>query len=538
MTPASQAQAIAELKSEVAILGSQLRRRESDGVQAVRGEVAEENRQLRKDAEGAVKAAALARSTRAHAERVAAAASAKQMELEAELGVTNKVELRKQSELAEELTKERGVLRIRIATKERMVAMRDEKLVFAQEKFRLESEGLTQQLSESELKSSERLTTIRSMMGRLGGRPIVNRGEDELADCNASTAQSCVERMAARIQTDIGECGADGAVSPDALMKALRDGGWIPTVWESEIFWEWRIDWLRDMSDDLRVVWTPEQTMRLRDKLCISMDKLDELRFEFSHYRVGTKLHPRPWVINPWSNARVNFPQPVVPRSGAGGWHRLVKLAQEKWGLRMDAAGRVAQRSFRDVVKQQLERDGARGILSPLTVEQPLTIVLGADGTGVGKRGIMHVGSSIAPSYKEGIAQQNERNLNTVATSVTDDHWGGVDETLCAGYYTGKVDELPEFCIAAEVDRINADGHIDGVPAKAVGCFDLVAARGIRGGRGRCACHAEATTAEERFSVPDLNGCESDDEIIGKLEAVALLKNREMRDDSHTHPAD
>ena len=151
MTPASQAQAIAELKSEVAILGSQLRRRESDGVQAVRGEVAEENRQLRKDAdEGVVKAATLARSTRAHAERVAAAASAKQMELEAELGVT-KVELRKQSELAEELTKERVVLRLRIATKERMIATRDEKLVVAQETFRLESERLTQQLSESEL---------------------------------------------------------------------------------------------------------------------------------------------------------------------------------------------------------------------------------------------------------------------------------------------------------------------------------------------------------------------------------------------------
>ena len=29
--------------------------------------------------------------------------------------------------------------------------------------------------------------------------------------------------------------------------------------------------------------------MRLRDKLCISMDKLDELRTEFSHYRVGKK---------------------------------------------------------------------------------------------------------------------------------------------------------------------------------------------------------------------------------------------------------
>ena len=347
------------------------------------------------------------------------------------------------------------------------------------------------------------------MMGRLGGRPVVNRGEDELADCNTSTAQSCTERMAARLVAEIGHCSAEGAVSADALMRALRDGGWMPTVWESEIIWEWRMDWLREKSDDLRVVWTPEQTMRVRDKLSISMDKLDDMRYEFSHYRVGKKLHPRPWVINPWSNARVNFPQPIAPRCGAGGWHRLVKLAQEKWGLRMDAKGRVAQRSFREVVRLQLQRDAARDIVRPLTVEQPLIVVLGADGTGVGKRGIMHVGSSIAPSYKEGIAQQNERNLNTVATSVTDDHWGGLDETLCAGYYTGKVDELPETCIAAEVDRINADGYIDSVPAKVVGCFDLAALRGIRGGSARCTCHAEATTAEERFSVPDLEGCES-----------------------------
>ena len=101
-------------------------------------------------------------------------------------------------------------------------------------------------------------------------------------------------------------------------------------------------------------------------------------------------------------------------------------------------AGKAADAPVEATVQKQVQRDTARGILCCSTEAQPLTIVLGADGTGVGKRGIMHVGVSVAPSYKEGISQQNERNLNTVATSVTDDHWGGLNETLCAGYYTGK----------------------------------------------------------------------------------------------------
>ena len=226
-----------------------------------------------------------------------------------------------------------------------------------------------------------------------------------------------------------------------------------------------------------------------------------------------------------------------MPRNGLNGWHRLVKLSQEKWGLSMDANGRVAQRSFRATVQRQVLRDEARGILRPLTAAEPLTVVLGADGTGVGKRGIMHVGSSISPTYKLGIAQQNERNLNTVATSVTDDHWGGLNETLCGGYYTGDVAELPETCIAAELDAINDACSLDGTtPAKVVGCFDLVAGRGIRGGRGRCACHTEAVTADERFSVPDIENCEEWESCLELLETEKLLTNHVMRNDSHTPP--
>ena len=114
------------------------------------------------------------------------------------------------------------------------------------------------------------------------------------------------------------------------------------------------MDWLALVVDDLRLCWTPQHTFQMRDKLNLSMDKMDELRYSFSHHRVGKRLVPRPWVINPWSNRRINFPQPVAPRCGVYGWHRLVKLSQEKWGLRMDATGRVAQRSLRATVRQQV----------------------------------------------------------------------------------------------------------------------------------------------------------------------------------------
>ena len=71
----------------------------------------------------------------------------------------------------------------------------------------------------------------------------------------------------------------------------------------------------------------------------ISYDKVDELRSMMSMHRVGKRLVPRPWVINPWTSKRINFPQPIAPRCGVAGWTHLVKSMQQKWGLRMDEAG-------------------------------------------------------------------------------------------------------------------------------------------------------------------------------------------------------
>eukprot|EP00966_Prymnesium_polylepis_P024155 556470-Prymnesium_polylepis.1 len=72
----------------------------------------------------------------------------------------------------------------------------------------------------------------------------------------------------------------------------------------------------------------------------------------------------------------------------------------------------------------------------------------------------MHVAVSIAPSYRDGISVENENNICTIATSVTDDGrgstatsvtpWSGLDETLCGGYYSGEGEALPANSIAAE----------------------------------------------------------------------------------------
>ena len=535
-TPETQARDMARCKEELQQLRTQLRRKESDGVQAARCDFSEEVRLLREECSVATKVAGAAKHARSKADKAAAEALAAKVGLEKEL-VALQTKARDQMQRIDELVKEQGSLRLRLAVKQRMVDARDAKLDAATKHSATQVEDFATKLEAAEEVSKARLTTIRSVAGRLGGRPVVNRGAEELEECSDSAASSCHQRMVARVLVQLGVCGEDDAVSPDALVKALRQGGWMPTLWESEVMWEWRMDWMECVSEELQTIWTPEHTWKLRDKLCVSMDKLDEMRYSFSHNRVGKQLVPRPWVINPWTGARVNFPQPIRPRNGINGWHKLVKLSIERWGLTMDAAGRVAQRSFKATVQKQVQRDTARDILSPSTVDEPLTIVLGADGTGVGKRGIMHVGVSVAPSYKLGIAQQNERNLNTVATSVTDDHWGGLNETLCAGFYTGAVDELPPTCIAAEVDAINAHACLDlTTPARVAGCFDLVAARGIRGGSARCACHTAATTAEERFSVPDLDGVESWAEAVPCLAKQPLLTNEEMRDDSHTPP--
>ena len=117
---------------------------------------------------------------------------------------------------------------------------------------------------------------------------------------------------------------------------------------------------------------------------------------------------------------------------------------------------------------------------------------------------------------------------------------------LCGGFYGGSSDELElsATCIAAEVNAVVCTGCtetalVEWIPATVKGCLDLVAARGIRGGRGRCACHCECETATERWLVPVLPEEGGSWEIAEPLLLEhKVLDNETMRDDSHTPPLD
>ena len=117
--------------------------------------------------------------------------------------------------------------------------------------------------------------------------------------------------MSNRIKACIGTHGSGDAVSMTALMSALSDGEFVHEIWESQEFWELRMEWLNELSELLAVSWDAQLTFRLKDTLNLSQDKIDQLRYSLSHHRVGKRLVPRPWAINPWTGKKLNFPQPI-----------------------------------------------------------------------------------------------------------------------------------------------------------------------------------------------------------------------------------
>ena len=549
-----------EMEAEIEDLKAQLFRKESDKLQWMQAEWSATQVQLQMQLE-------MEREQFSRARRNCAAATTAMEQAEVRRDVALQRAEAAEASLEQSqvdcvrLQREAATLARKLASRDKMVERRDVKVASLPElqhelaeatsalevlrprvsELEEEVSRKDSQLQVAEGKLADRLTTIRKYVGKQGGRPVVNRGDEELDDCGPSQASQCESRMTLRVLDVIGEVGVVGCVSSEALMDALVLGGWMETVFESRASWERRMRWMEELGDDLRSIWDAKLTLQLKDKLLVSYDKLDELRTKLSHHRVSNRLVPRVWFINPWTGERVHFPQPIASRYA---WTPLVKAAEKRYGLKISGDGKVASRSFVGTLRQAHARDSARGLLRPISEEDPFVCVLGADATGVGKVGLTHVALSVAPSYREGIAVQNELNINTIATSRTDDHWEGLNEVLCAGYYQGKVDELPPTCIAAEIDAIVVAGSMETTAGKCVcvrahGCFDLVAARGVRGGRGRCACHCECETEADRWSCPEVAEEDGDWETVKPLLLKhKLLDNSTMRNDSHTPPAD
>ena len=114
------------------------------------------------------------------------------------------------------------------------------------------------------------------------------------------TDLACAARvsMSAAIGSVIGKVGEDSEISLIALMNAIKENGYLEAVFESEEMWDLRMDWAEETRDDLSLAWSAKLTSDIRDKLVVSYDKLDELRFALSHHRVGKTLRPRPCMVH------------------------------------------------------------------------------------------------------------------------------------------------------------------------------------------------------------------------------------------------
>ena len=464
------------LEVEVVDLKSQLARKDSDRAQWLEAEWRTRNVKLQVEAREQAE-----RASKSRRSYVSIAAKLESAEAERDVALSRALDAETSLEASRaecvQLRADAAAAARRLATRDKMVERRDLKVASMQQ-LQAELDEATKNLATlrpraaelekevsrmqtlldiAEEKLADRLSTIRKFVGMQGGRPVMNRDDEELQSCTSDLASHCDKRMTLRVMDAIGEAGSAGCVSCDSLMDALVLNGWLPIIWESEACWELRMLWGESLKLVLSDRWDATLTLQLKDKLLISYDKLDEARYKFSHHRVSNQLVPLPWFINPWSGKRVNFPQPITSRFA---WTPLIKAQEKRFGLRLSAGGKVASRSFKLTVAKAHARDSARGVLQTISEEEPFVIVLGADATGMGKVGITHVAVSCAPSYREGIAQQNELNINTLATSRTDDHWEGLDQVLCDGFYGGSSDELElsATCIAAEVNAVVCTG--------------------------------------------------------------------------------
>ena len=114
-------------------------------------------------------------------------------------------------------------------------------------------------LSHFESLCAERGRQVKQLCGGMGGRPRTQRTDAELLDVPQSTASHCKVSMTQRML----EVLSDGKMATTAVVAALRLGGYLQAVWESEVFWELRVEWVTLLKEDLSLAWSAEQSMNI-----------------------------------------------------------------------------------------------------------------------------------------------------------------------------------------------------------------------------------------------------------------------------------
>jgi small-conductance mechanosensitive channel len=211
----------------------------------------------------------LARRAREAAVRSAAESAKRADEVDQLTAQLARERIRFEAELHDADVAAKNRLSVAVATKVRMIASRDAKLADAKEA----ADEIQRELDAQVELHTERLATIRRLCGKVGGRPRVPRTEEELEaselDINLTLARN---NMASVVANAIGQVGEDDEISTVALMQALQECGYLEKVFESQLMWDLRMEWVDGLSDDLSLAWTAQLSSDLRDRLLVSYD--------------------------------------------------------------------------------------------------------------------------------------------------------------------------------------------------------------------------------------------------------------------------
>ena len=92
-------------------------------------------------------------------------------------------------------------------------------------------------------KSLSRLSTTRKLCAKLD-RKKQCRTEAELELCERTAAAHSRASMKSSIARVIGTVGEDDEISTVSLMTAIKEGGYLDAVWESELIWGLRMSYV------------------------------------------------------------------------------------------------------------------------------------------------------------------------------------------------------------------------------------------------------------------------------------------------------
>eukprot|EP00965_Chrysotila_dentata_P261876 6214393-Pleurochrysis_carterae.AAC.3 len=357
--------------------------------------------------------------------------------------------------------------------------------------------GVAQLQMELKLAADELRVATRKKCGRKAGhagRALLEKRWDEMTP---TARRMAMLRHTHDIANHLELAAADW--EPHAFAAALNWLDLLPDLLETRPFVKVRMDFAQDMLNILDAEWSVELALYLKTELSLSNRNYDKARLSTCKvYIPGKGRAARKLYTDPLTCQTLKFPQPLKSRHA---WFSQWRSYVAKHELTCDSDGKVAERSYTDLLTLMLEREFTLDtIVTTTTASQPWRPAFHIDATSTSsRRSFTHAGITLGALYKDRSHVQSELKLMTLSVGQVKDNAPGLRLMLGDGVGKGIGAEIVQL----QVESVIAiDVFIDGEEwclvqhCQPVGCVDLAAARGLRVCRGKeaclCGCHGAA----------------------------------------------